>query len=83
MDVTINVKFLEILMNIVYEQNRQLLQIIAETEELSYRDVMRLLPSPYEIKKSILSMDHAPRVLPEKSNSISESSDSYSDPEVE
>ena len=110
MEHKLNIKFIEILANLVYQQNVQLLQILAEKENISYRDLVTLIPSPYHIKKS-LNLFATQRssetqrsgetqrssetqrsgngpikdgVLPlEKSNSISESSVSSSEPDVE
>lgn len=56
MDVNINIKFVEILSNLVLEQNKQLLQIIVEEEKLGYRKVMNFLPSQYEVKKQLLEL---------------------------
>lgn len=53
MNIDINMKFIEILSNLVLEQNKQLLQIIAEEEKLGYKKVMNFLPSQYEIKKQL------------------------------
>jgi hypothetical protein len=53
MNVDINVKFIEILSNLVLEQNKQLLQIIAEEEKLGYKKIMNFLPSQYDIKKQL------------------------------
>ena len=53
MNIDINVKFIEIISNLVLEQNKQLLQMIAEEEKLGYKKVMNFLPSQYEIKKQL------------------------------
>ena len=62
-----NVKLLEILCNIVHEQNTQLLQIISVEENIDLRELSKLLPSRYEIKKMLINHRF------EKSNSTSES----------
>lgn len=46
-------KFIEILSKLVLEQNKQLLQIIAEEENLGYKKVMNFLPSQYEVMKQL------------------------------
>ena len=51
--MNVNIKLIEILMNLILDQNRQLLQIIAQEEELNFRDIMKMLPSQYEISKSL------------------------------
>lgn len=51
--MNVNIKLIEILMNLILDQNRQLLQIIAQEEELNFRDIMKILPSQYEISKSL------------------------------
>ena len=80
-NIGINTKFIEIIANIILEQNKQLLQIIAEEEKLGYKKIMNFLPSQYQIKKELLKLsknnDHYGSFL-EKSNSISESSSSES-----
>lgn len=79
MDVNINTKFVEILSNLLLEQNKQLLQIIAEEENLGYKKIKNFLPSQYQIKKQILELSeqhNQSEGFLEKSNSISESSDS-------
>ncbi len=53
MNIDINVKFIEMLSNLVLEQNKQLLQTIAEEEKLGYKKIMNFLPSQYEIKKQL------------------------------
>jgi hypothetical protein len=53
MNIDINMKFIEILSKLVLEQNKQLLQIIAEEEKLGYKKVMNFLPSQYEIMKQL------------------------------
>jgi predicted transcriptional regulator len=54
MDKTdINIKFLEILVNIVREQNMQLLKIIAEEENLDIRELVKLVPTNYQLKQNI------------------------------
>jgi hypothetical protein len=90
MDVSIdiNTKFVEILVNLLLEQNKQLLQIIAEEEKLGYKKIMNFLPSQYQIKKQLLELSNQLDGFLEKSNSISESSVSssaslLSDSEVE
>lgn len=80
--IDINIKLIEILSNLVLEQNKQLLQIIADEEGLSYHKIMNFLPSQYDIKEQLKNVgnNHGSRL--EKSNSISESSLSTSEPEV-
>lgn len=51
--MNVNIKLIEILMNLILDQNRQLLQIIAQEEDLNFRDIMKMLPSQYEISKSL------------------------------
>ena len=63
----INVKLLEILCNIVQEQNTQLLQVISKEENIDLRELSKLIPSRYEIKKMLNNY------CLEKSNSTSES----------
>lgn len=80
MEHKLNIKFVEILANLVYEQNKQLLQIIAEEQKLSYKKVINILPTQYQIKKNMASITNGDQrapdtVLREKSNSISESSE--------
>ena len=53
----INVKFIEILVNLVREQNMQLIQIIAEEEKLSYLELIKLIPSTYQLKKELANLD--------------------------
>ena len=47
-------KFLEIILNIVYEQNIQLLEIISREEDVSKLTLQKLLPNQYEMKKQLL-----------------------------
>jgi hypothetical protein len=61
----INVKIIEILCNIIQEQNIQLLQIISSEENIDLKSLSQLVPSRYEIKKTI--QNH----FREKSNSTS------------
>jgi hypothetical protein len=56
MNIDINIKFIEILSNVVLEQNRQLLQIIADEENISYKRIMKFLPSQYQLKKQLLML---------------------------
>lgn len=59
----INVKFLEILTNLIHEQNMQLLQIISEEEKLNYREVVKDIPSRFELKRMMDNLNtnsHAP-----------------------
>ena len=74
--MNINTKFVEILANLVLEQNKQLLQIIAEEEKLGYKKIMNFLPSQYDIKKQLSNIHNQLDGFLEKSNSISESSSS-------
>lgn len=71
---SINVKVLEILCNIIQEQNIQLLQLISQEENIDLKELSKLIPSRYEIKKMLNSY------CLEKSNSISESKLSASSP---
>ena len=52
----INVKFIEILVNLVREQNMQLIQIIAEEENLSYLELAKFVPSTYQLKKELANL---------------------------
>jgi hypothetical protein len=52
----INVKFIEILVNLVREQNIQLIQIIAQEENLNYLDMIKLIPSTYQLKKELANL---------------------------
>lgn len=52
----INVKFIEILINLVREQNIQLIQIIAQEENLNYLDMIKLIPSTYQLKKELANL---------------------------
>jgi predicted DNA-binding ribbon-helix-helix protein len=87
MNYQLNVKFVEVLANIIYEQNTQLIQIIAEEEKLNYRDLIKIIPTQYQIKKNMNCFveEHYQRGLREKSNSTSETSVSSpsSEPDVE
>lgn len=78
--VDLNIKFIEIMSRLVLEQNKQLLQIIADEEGISYKKINNFLPSPYELKKQLMSLQNDQRLL-EKSNSTSESSVSCSEPD--
>lgn len=71
---SINVKVLEILCNIIQEQNIQLLQLISQEENIDLKELSKLIPSRYEIKKMLNNY------CLEKSNSISESKLSASSP---
>jgi hypothetical protein len=53
----INVKFIEIIVNLVREQNMQLIQIIAEEEKLSYLELTKLIPSTYQLKKELANLE--------------------------
>jgi predicted transcriptional regulator len=53
----INVKFIEVLTNLVREQNMQLIQIIAEEEKLSYLELAKLVPSTYQLKKELANLE--------------------------
>ena len=52
----INIKFIEILVNLVREQNLQLIQIIAEEEKLNYLELIKLVPSTYQLKKEMANL---------------------------
>lgn len=51
--IDINVKFIEILVNLVRDQNMQLIQIIANEEKLNYLELAKLIPSTYQLKKEL------------------------------
>jgi predicted transcriptional regulator len=53
----INVKFIEVLVNLVREQNMQLIKIIAEEEKLSYLELAKLVPSTYQLKKEMANLE--------------------------
>jgi hypothetical protein len=78
--VDLNIKFVEILSRLVLEQNKQLLQIIADEEGICYNKINNFLPSSYELKKQLMSLQ-GQRNLCEKSNSTSESSELCSEPD--
>lgn len=65
---------LEILCNLIQEQNIQLLQIISQDENIDLKELSKLIPSRYEIKKMLTNYRC------EKSNSTSESKLSLSSP---
>lgn len=69
----LNIKFLEILCNLVHEQNTQLLTIICTQEDIDVKKAFNLIPSRYEIKQMLLNYE-SQRL--EKSNSTSLSSSS-------
>jgi hypothetical protein len=69
----LNIKFLEILCNLVHEQNTQLLTIICTQEDIDIKKAFKMLPSRYEIKKQLVNYENQ-RL--EKSNSTSLSSSS-------
>jgi len=52
----IDVKFLEIIVNLVREQNEQLLIIISENENLSKRDLAAFIPSKFALKDMMLAL---------------------------
>lgn len=58
-------KFLEIIMNIVYEQNVQLLNIICEEEEMNPKQIQKLIPNRFELKKQLLEYiaENAPETI--------------------
>lgn len=56
MDTEINMKYIEILSNLILEQNKQLLQIIAEEEKIGYKKIINFLPSQYDIKKHVKTL---------------------------
>jgi hypothetical protein len=74
MHSTMNIKMLEILCNLIQEQNIQLLQVISKEENIGLKELSKLVPSRYEIKKMITNYRC------EKSNSTSESKLSSSSP---
>jgi hypothetical protein len=74
MPSTMNVKMLEILCNLIQEQNIQLLQVISQEENIDLKELSKLVPSRYEIKKMLNNYRC------EKSNSTSESKLSSSSP---
>lgn len=47
-------KFLEILINLVRDQNVQLLEIIAEEENMSKRELTTFIPTRFMLKKMLL-----------------------------
>ena len=47
-------KFLEIIVNLIYEQNIQLLDIICQEEELNILKIQKLIPNQFELKKQLL-----------------------------
>lgn len=47
-------KFLEIIVNLVYEQNLQLLEIICQEEQLNKVHIRKLLPNQFELKKQLI-----------------------------
>lgn len=49
-----DVKFLEIVVNLVREQNEQLLLLIAEQENLSKRELAKFIPTKFVLKKMLL-----------------------------
>jgi hypothetical protein len=55
--IDINVKFIEILVNLVREQNMQLIQIIANEEKLNYLELVKLIPSTYQLKKELGNLE--------------------------
>ena len=57
MTTDINVKFIEVLVNLVREQNMQLIQIIAEEEKLNYLELIKLVPSIYQLKKEMANLE--------------------------
>lgn len=59
MNITkINVKFIEVLVNLVHEQNLQLIQIIAKEENLNYLELAKLVPSTYQLKKELANLEN-------------------------
>jgi hypothetical protein len=55
--VRVQACLLEIILNLVRIQNEQLLKIICEDESIDYDDVKHIIPSAYELKKSIIALD--------------------------
>lgn len=53
MDYKLPIYFLEIIMNLIKLQNEQLLKIICRDECLDYDILKHLVPSSYELKKSL------------------------------
>lgn len=58
MKYSIDGKFLEIIVNLVYEQNLQLLEIICEEEELNKVQIRKLIPNQFILKKQLLEFIH-------------------------
>lgn len=49
-----DVKFLEIIINLVREQNEQLLAIISEEENISKKDLAKFVPTTFTLKALLL-----------------------------
>ena len=50
----LDVKFLEIIVNLVREQNEQLLTIVAEQEKISKKKLAVYIPTKFALKQMIL-----------------------------
>jgi hypothetical protein len=50
----LDVKFLEIIVNLVREQNEQLLTIVAEQEKISKKKLAMYIPTKFALKQMIL-----------------------------
>lgn len=50
-------KFLEILVNLVRDQNVQLMDIIAEEENISRRELSEFIPTRFMLKKMLVDME--------------------------
>lgn len=49
-----NIKYLEIVTNLIREQNEQLLYIISEKENIPLKPLLKLLPSRYKLNKELM-----------------------------
>lgn len=49
-----DIKFLEIIVNLVREQNEQLLSIISEEEHISKKELAIFIPTKFELKAQLL-----------------------------
>lgn len=50
----IDIKFLEIVVNLVREQNEQLLLLMSEQEDISKRELVKYAPTKFALKRMIL-----------------------------
>jgi hypothetical protein len=79
----INVKFLEILTNLVREQNMQLLQILCEEENLNYRELVKDIPSRFELKRMMDNMNTHNNAPTQTEEEIDEETEEETDEEIE